>query len=201
MLEAALDLIAEGGLTRATLARIGERAGYSRGLADYHFDSKSALVRQVVLLVARRWAQGLAARNLHELRGIDALATVVDLYMAQLEEDPREFQVLYVLTGESVSIAPDIKAHIAHHDELFRRHLQGWIIEAKDDGTIRADVETVAASVLIEGLLRGVAYQWLLSPSAFRPTAMTPLLLDTLLSSLGRPSGIMSHVLRASRDI
>jgi AcrR family transcriptional regulator len=40
MIEAAAALIAEGGLSHATMARIGERAGYSRGLADYHFTSK-----------------------------------------------------------------------------------------------------------------------------------------------------------------
>jgi AcrR family transcriptional regulator len=39
MVEAAQALTAEGGLTHATMARIGERADHSRGLADYHFTS------------------------------------------------------------------------------------------------------------------------------------------------------------------
>jgi AcrR family transcriptional regulator len=39
MIEAAQALIAEGRLTHATMARIGERADHSRGLADYHFTS------------------------------------------------------------------------------------------------------------------------------------------------------------------
>ncbi|HKC50872.1 MAG TPA: helix-turn-helix domain-containing protein, partial [Myxococcota bacterium] len=45
LLDAATQLIAEQGFSRTTLAQIGEKAGYSRGLVNERFGSKSELVR------------------------------------------------------------------------------------------------------------------------------------------------------------
>jgi AcrR family transcriptional regulator len=45
--EAAIELIAERGLVGVTLSDVGARAGYSRGLAVYHFGSKSGLILAV----------------------------------------------------------------------------------------------------------------------------------------------------------
>src|SRR5580693_6052709 len=61
MVEAAEALIAEGGLGHATMARIGERAGYSRGLADYHFASKSEIVEKIIDHIAAGWLQTIQA--------------------------------------------------------------------------------------------------------------------------------------------
>jgi AcrR family transcriptional regulator len=41
LLQAAAELIAECGLPAVTLAQVGERAGYSRGIANHHFGTKS----------------------------------------------------------------------------------------------------------------------------------------------------------------
>ena len=49
MIEAAIDTIAEVGFGRASLARIGERIGISKGLIGYHFAGKDDLIEQVVL--------------------------------------------------------------------------------------------------------------------------------------------------------
>ncbi|MFD8128576.1 helix-turn-helix domain-containing protein [Streptomyces mirabilis] len=51
LLEAAAELIGEIGTSRVTLAAIGERAGYSRGLVTHHFGSKSALMQRLVDVV------------------------------------------------------------------------------------------------------------------------------------------------------
>ena len=51
MIEAAIDTIAEVGFGRASLARIGERIGISKGLIGYHFAGKDDLIEQVVIEV------------------------------------------------------------------------------------------------------------------------------------------------------
>jgi AcrR family transcriptional regulator len=53
LLQAAAALIAEGGLGALTVAEVGRRAGYSRGIAHYHFGSKDALVAELVGQVER----------------------------------------------------------------------------------------------------------------------------------------------------
>lgn len=188
MIDAAKALIADGGLSHATMARIGERAGYSRGLADYHFASKSEIVQEIIEDIARRWEEQIQVTGPRS--GMPALAHAIYVAMAWLEQDPELGRVLHVLASEAPTLEPAIRQLLARHDESYRRRLRHWIIEAQRDGTARADVDPVAASVVIEGMLRGVGYQWMLNRQAFRPTAMVPALLDAVLGLIGRPAGL-----------
>src|SRR5947209_1778026 len=47
LLNAAAELIVEDGVHSLTLARVGERAGYSRGLVTHYFGSKQALLQRL----------------------------------------------------------------------------------------------------------------------------------------------------------
>lgn len=47
MLNAAAELVIDEGVRSLTLARVGERAGYSRGLATHYFGSKQALLQRL----------------------------------------------------------------------------------------------------------------------------------------------------------
>ena len=51
IVDAAIDTIAEVGYARASLGRIAERAGISRGLISYHFAGKEELIREIVRAV------------------------------------------------------------------------------------------------------------------------------------------------------
>jgi len=59
-LEAATELIGEVGPSRVTLAMVGKRAGYSRGLATHCFGTKGALVRRVIAAVGERFVDAVA---------------------------------------------------------------------------------------------------------------------------------------------
>ena len=48
LLDAAFELLSERGSTLFTLAEVGERAGYSRGLPSQVFGTKAALLQQLV---------------------------------------------------------------------------------------------------------------------------------------------------------
>jgi AcrR family transcriptional regulator len=60
IVEAAIDTIAEVGFARASLARIGERVGISKGLIGYHFAGKDDLIKEVVFEILE---QGKAYMN------------------------------------------------------------------------------------------------------------------------------------------
>ncbi|MFI6483653.1 TetR/AcrR family transcriptional regulator [Nonomuraea sp. NPDC050663] len=54
--DAAAEVVAELGYARTSLARIAERAGISKGVITYHFDSKDEILRLVVTrFFARGW--------------------------------------------------------------------------------------------------------------------------------------------------
>jgi hypothetical protein len=71
-----------------------------------------------------------------------------------------------------------------------RMPLIASVIEAQRDGSARTDIDPAAAAVVIEGMLRGIGYQWLLNPQAFEPTAMVPAVRDAILGLVGRPAGL-----------
>jgi AcrR family transcriptional regulator len=48
VIETAVSLIADHGTRAATLARVGEAAGYSRGIVTHHFGTRDRLLREVV---------------------------------------------------------------------------------------------------------------------------------------------------------
>ena len=59
MLEAAMALVLEHGTDKTTLAMIGEKAGYSRGLATYRFGSKGGLYDALCKSISRHWLEYL----------------------------------------------------------------------------------------------------------------------------------------------
>lgn len=185
MVRAALELIGEGGLSYATLARIGERAGYSRGLADYHFADKTAIVSEVVRLVVSEWSLAREPVERQRLRGLEALRTEIGAYFQRLTTNPLKSRVLLILTVDAMTVEPEIAEILAAHDRGYRRTFARWIRQAKDDADLPAGLDADAAATLVQGALRGVAYQWVLAPDAFDPLGMVELVSGVLAGGLG----------------
>ena len=59
LLNAAAELAVEHGVRSLTLARVGERAGYSRGIVTHHFGSKRALLERLARATQTGFVPGL----------------------------------------------------------------------------------------------------------------------------------------------
>src|SRR3954454_23920151 len=59
LLTAAAELVVEAGVPALTLARVGERAGYSRGIVTHHFGSKQALLEALAHSAQSGFVTGL----------------------------------------------------------------------------------------------------------------------------------------------
>src|SRR5437899_3609599 len=105
LLAAAAELIAERGIDRASLARIGDRAGTSRMLPTYHFGSKDALVARVARRTQDRIYEAMveAAEGRQEKGGeVPALELIlldVDTYLHLFEEPTPDGRALLVMWG------------------------------------------------------------------------------------------------------
>jgi AcrR family transcriptional regulator len=80
LLAAAADLVVEGGVRSLTLARVGERAGYSRGIVTHHFGTKQAMVEALARATQTGFVPGLADMA----PGLERLLRLVDGYVAAL---------------------------------------------------------------------------------------------------------------------
>jgi AcrR family transcriptional regulator len=102
MFEAAMHLIVERGTHDTTLKEIGERAGYSRGLASNRFGSKEALFNQMVRHFNKGWAKELR-RFVGEKTGLAAFMAALEAVEHFLLNHTIEMQALYILWYESIT--------------------------------------------------------------------------------------------------
>jgi len=87
IMAAAIDTIAELGYGQASLARIAERAGTSKGVICYHFDGKDDLVRELVAELSAKGRAYLAPRLEAEPTGAGMLRAYIESNLAFVGEN------------------------------------------------------------------------------------------------------------------
>jgi TetR/AcrR family transcriptional regulator, fatty acid metabolism regulator protein len=84
---AAIDTIAEVGYGQASLARIAERAGTSKGVISYHFAGKDDLIREIVAEVLARGEAYMLPRILGQTSGPGMLRAYIESNLSFMREN------------------------------------------------------------------------------------------------------------------
>lgn len=161
LLDAAAELVAEQGLRALTLARVGERAGYSRGLVTHYFGSKQALVERLARAAQSGFVPGLADLP----PGPDRLLRLIDGYLAQQTKHERPLNRAFLLLWMEAATFPDLARLFADRTEAFRTDLREDLTAGIAEGTIRPDLPVEETTAAIVAQLRGIAIQLLVTPS------------------------------------
>jgi AcrR family transcriptional regulator len=164
MTEAAIALLVERGLAGTTLAAIGERAGYSRGLVTHRFGSKAGLLAHVHDTVARHWIERVQAKVGSRV-GVAALERVVKALYGFIAEAPDEIRAMYLLRYASIDPAAEYRANVARVHMAQRRDVQRWIEAGQSVGEISARVDAGVAAELFCATADGLIYRWLVNPA------------------------------------
>jgi AcrR family transcriptional regulator len=188
LLEAAVSLIAERGFSRTTLAEIGERAGYSRGLINQHFGSKGRLAEVLTREIQERFRVDSLAAAVEERSGLEALLAAVDSYLDAIASSGQGNRAFYALMAESIALVPEIRPTFAAANADFRAHVERGIRQGIDSGEIRSDVDPAAQAALLVGTLRGISLQRLVDPQHFDPASLRRELRDSLERGLRAPA-------------
>jgi AcrR family transcriptional regulator len=163
MLEAAKALIVEHGTHNTTLREVGERAGYSRGLASNRFGSKEGLFDQLVQDFNRRWASELRS-GVGSSTGLPAFSAALDAVEYFLLNRSHEMKALYILWFESMSSHDDVRKRLARNHTAYRRDAEKWVREGIREGTIRDTIDPQCFAIEFASLIFGLIYQWLVDP-------------------------------------
>jgi AcrR family transcriptional regulator len=83
---AAIETIAELGYAQASLARIAERAGISKGVISYHFASKDDLIREVTSDVLAKGEAYMVPRIVAETSGTGILRVYIESNLAFMRD-------------------------------------------------------------------------------------------------------------------
>lgn len=162
LLQAAAELIADRGLGAVTLAAVGERAGYSRGIANHHFGTKAALIDELISQVEREFQS--STEPVTRVEGsIDALVETASVFIRLTDELPVTHRAFLVLWAAAVA-DEELRERMNASDELFRDAVTLIIGRGQARGEIDPSVDAAAAALALLGQLRGIALQRLLSP-------------------------------------
>ncbi|MGB6456107.1 MAG: TetR/AcrR family transcriptional regulator [Streptosporangiaceae bacterium] len=163
---AAIDTIAEVGFGRASLSRIGERVGISKGLIGYHFAGKDDLIEQVVLEVLEEGKAYMRPRI------VDAMSTAAGFLRAYIEsnlafmQEHRNYMVAVVeieRSGLTADGRERFHGHAAAIDEAVQvlgQHLAHY----QAAGELRPDFDPDVIAVAIRAAIDAVLHRYARDP-------------------------------------
>ncbi len=169
-----------------TLEKVGEAAGYSRGLAAHHFGSKGGLL----IALAHHLDDSFKAliRSAPPRRdGLDALEGFVQTYLGRDDGQWTNTRAL-LLMAESLIEDSGMGDQIAEYNARVVQHVEDHIRAGIATGEIRRDVQAKAVAAMIMGALRGVMLQKLNRDSTLDLKTVSRQMIDLLVRSLADPS-------------
>lgn len=170
MVLAAIDLLNTVGIQGTTLVAIGEKSGYSRGLATHHFGSKAGLFRTVLKRLSAAWSKRLN-QQLDGKTGLEAVEIAIDAHLAHALKHPEYIRVQYILWGAAIDPASEFKPNAAEFMQIQRESVATWIRGGLESGEIRQDIDPDHSAEHYYGGLIGINHQWQVSPDFDLPAA------------------------------
>ena len=163
MVRAAIELLNETGIRGTTLVAIGEKSGYSRGLATHHFGSKAGLFRTVLKRLSGAWSKKLDER-LTGKTGLEAVEIAIDTHLEHVLAHPEYIRVQYLLWGAAIDPSSEFKLNVAEFMQIQRESVTGWIRDGQAAGEIRPELDPDRLAEQYYGALIGITKQWQVSP-------------------------------------
>lgn len=164
LIDTTMDLIAEGGLEWATLARVAERAGLSRGICNYHFSTKERLLLETLQTV--HLELDALWRSILENEAEPAAGRLARFVRRAFDPEltaPRKLAVWLSYWGETRSRRTYLEA-CAARDREYEEALERVIVElAGGDGPV-AGLAPRAVAVALTGMIDGFWLQFLIAP-------------------------------------
>lgn len=175
MIRAAMQLVAEKGVARTTLADVGVAAGYSRGLPVERFGAKLGLL-EAMMDSAESWFSAHAPQQIGDLSGLAAVSARIAAHVESGLASPVATRVIYYLYIEASFGEQELRPRMRSLSRAFAQGFRVHLVEAREAGEIAADADVDQIATAIVGMIRGVFVEWVLSDSETNIRALTPLL-------------------------
>ena len=165
MIEAAMELILERGTDKTTLQAIGEKAGYSRGLATYRFGSKAGLFDEICKSIGRHWLDYLNA-GVGDQVGVEAMCTALDSFFQFVSDYPRDARVLQILYCGAASPGAEYRQTSVNIHDRQRQDVAEWVREGISAGSIQPEVDADSVAAQYIAYISGMTYLWVIDPGS-----------------------------------
>lgn len=166
LLEATIDAIAEGGLADLTLAKITERAQVSRGLVNFHFDSKEQLLVATLEFLTEEYRASW--QRAIQKAGSDPAAQLTAIVRNDFHPaicNRKKVAVWFAFRGESKA-RPTYLEVCTRADNEFERTINGLMAKLALDGGADIDPRLVASG--LQSMIEGLWMDCLMYPQSFK---------------------------------
>lgn len=163
LLDAAVELIAEGGTSAVTLPAVGARAGCSRGVPSYHFGTKADLVEAAVEQIEHQFWMTVGPTHA-EGASADTVVRLATMVTAEIRQGSPALRAQTVLWATAIT-DPQIAARIAPTSVRLRQLVAEVVERGQAAGDIDQSVRAPGFAALFVACIRGLAIERLLTPN------------------------------------
>lgn len=162
LIQAAAELIAEGGYEAASAAEIGRRAGYSRSMVHARFGSKEQLIDAVV---AAAYEGPLTVELPATATGLERVLARLDTMAKLIDESPELMRTIFAIEFQTAGRGSRKSNRVADWVTRLRADTLAAVLAGQADGSIRSELEPepTAHAIVVEGI--GSAFLWTVDPT------------------------------------
>jgi len=164
ILAAAIDTIAALGYGQASLARIAETAGTSKGVIVYHFGGKDELIRELVAEVVARGVAYMEPRIEAEPTGAGKLRAYIESNLAFMRENRNHMVAIVEIVLNARAADGSRLYDFAVQDEGVAA-LQGLLAHFQGTGEFRAGFDPHVMAMAIRAAINAVPAQLARDPA------------------------------------
>lgn len=158
LLAAAAEIIAAEGYMACTLERVGERAGFSRGLASRKYGSKDGLIEAVIWRVSAHVHEQVDLAIADRADPLDQLLALFDRFVELVLTDT-SVRAYFVLFSAMIANRLETRTVFDEVQQRFGQRLEELIVAARAAGTVSAALPASHAAFMVGCLLAGIAIE------------------------------------------
>jgi AcrR family transcriptional regulator len=151
----AIDTIAELGYGQASMARIAERLGITKGVIAYHFDGKEELIREIVAEVMAQAKEYMVPRLMAESTGQGMLRAWIESNLEFMGEH-RNLLVAVVEIARNARTADGSRPFDRAGLEAGAAALEQMLARFQAAGELRPDFDPHVMAIAIRGAIDAV---------------------------------------------
>jgi AcrR family transcriptional regulator len=158
LLSAAAEIVATEGYLALTLDRVGERAGFSRGLASRKYGSKDGLVEALIRRAEACVHEQVDAAVSDVSDPLDKVMVLFDRFFELVLSDA-SVRAYFVLFGAVIANRLGPAGVFEDVQRRFGERIAGLIAKAQAVGSLPADLPTDHAAFMVGSLLAGISIE------------------------------------------
>ena len=158
LLDAAAEIIATEGYLAATLERVGERAGFSRGLASRKYGSKDGLIEAVIWRVSAHVHEQADAAIAGIACPLEQVLALADRFVELVLSDT-SVRAYFVLFSAMIANRLETRPVFDEVQVRFGERLEALIVAAQNAGKVPPSLPPQHAAFMVGCLLAGVAIE------------------------------------------